>query len=79
MTVANELINSLLADYKKPEDLTGENGLLKLLTKKLVSSGSYATLTRFHRSGIVGAFRVVGFEPSITYSDVPRPDKTTRF
>ncbi len=36
MTVTNELIDSLLADYKKPEDLIGENGLLKLLTKKLV-------------------------------------------
>jgi hypothetical protein len=26
----------LLADYRKPEDLIGENGLLTLLTKKLV-------------------------------------------
>jgi putative transposase len=26
MTVTNELIDSLLADYKKPEDLIGENG-----------------------------------------------------
>ena len=36
MTVNNELIDSLLADYKKPEDLIGENGLLKQLTKRLV-------------------------------------------
>ena len=36
MTVTNELIDSLLADYKKPEDLIGENGLLKQLTKRLV-------------------------------------------
>ena len=36
MTVSNELINSLLADYKKPEDLIGEHGLLKQLTRKLV-------------------------------------------
>jgi putative transposase len=36
MTVSNELIDSLLADYKKPEDLIGEHGLLKHLTKKLV-------------------------------------------
>jgi putative transposase len=28
MTVTNELIDSLLANYKKPEDLIGENGLL---------------------------------------------------
>ncbi len=40
MTVAKalpqELIDSLLADYKKPEDLIGEHGLLKQLTKALV-------------------------------------------
>lgn len=36
MTVSIELIDSLLANYKKPEDLIGENGLLKELTKKLV-------------------------------------------
>ena len=35
-TVPNELLDSLLADYKKPEDLIGEDGLLKQLTKKLV-------------------------------------------
>lgn len=36
MTVSNELLDSLLAGYKKPEDLIGEDGLLKQLTKKLV-------------------------------------------
>jgi transposase-like protein len=36
MTVSNELIDHLLADYKKPEDLIGENGLLNQLTKRLV-------------------------------------------
>ena len=36
MTVSNELIDSLLSDYKKPEDLIGEHGLLKQITKKLV-------------------------------------------
>ena len=36
MTLSNELIDSLLANYKKPEDLIGENGLLKQLTKRLV-------------------------------------------
>jgi len=29
-------LSSLLANYKKPEDLIGENGLLKQLTKLLV-------------------------------------------
>ncbi len=32
----NDLIDGLLANYKKPEDLIGENGLLKQLTKALV-------------------------------------------
>lgn len=40
MTVAKalptDLIDSLLSNYKKPEDLIGENGLLKQLTKALV-------------------------------------------
>ena len=31
-----DLIDSLLSGYKKPEDLIGENGLLKQLTKALV-------------------------------------------
>ena len=33
MTVSKEVLDGLLADYKKPEDLIGENGLLKQLTK----------------------------------------------
>ena len=34
--VPKELIDGLLADYKKPEDLIGENGLLKQWAKMLV-------------------------------------------
>ena len=30
--VPKDVIDSLLADYKKPEDLIGENGLLKQLS-----------------------------------------------
>ena len=33
MTVNNELIGRLLADYKKPEDLVAENWLLKQLVE----------------------------------------------
>ena len=36
---------SLLASYKKPEDLIGENGLLKQLTKQLVERALDAELT----------------------------------
>ena len=34
--VPKELIDSLLAEYKKPQDLIDENDLLKQLTKLLV-------------------------------------------
>jgi len=43
--VPEELLASLLADYKKPEDLIGENGLLKQLTKRLVEKALAAELT----------------------------------
>jgi len=32
----NDLIDRLLSDYKNPEDLIGENGLLKQLTKAVI-------------------------------------------
>lgn len=40
-----ELIDRLLAEYKKPEDLIGEHGLLKQLTKALVERALQAELT----------------------------------
>ena len=36
MTIDNKLIDNLLKDYKKLEDIIGENGLLKQLTKQLL-------------------------------------------
>jgi len=45
MTIDNELIDKLLADYQKPEDLIGENGLLKQLTKRLLERAMAAELT----------------------------------
>ena len=45
MTIDNELIDNLLKDYKKPEDLMGENGLLKQLTKRLLERAMAAELT----------------------------------
>jgi putative transposase len=43
--VPEELLSSLLANYKKPEDLIGENGLLKQLTKLLVEKALDTELT----------------------------------
>ncbi len=42
---SNELIDALLGEYKKPEDLIGENGLLKQLTKALVERALQAEMT----------------------------------
>src|SRR6266851_9294070 len=45
MTIDNELIDNLLKNYKKPEDLIGENGLLKQLTKRLLERAMSAEMT----------------------------------
>ena len=43
--IDKELIDKLLADYKGPEDLIGEQGLLKQLTKALIERAMNAELT----------------------------------
>ena len=45
MALDKDLIDKLLKDYEKPEDLIGENGLLKQLTKALVERALSAELT----------------------------------
>src|SRR5471030_3210411 len=40
-----KLADGLLANYKKPEDLIGENGLLKQLTKMLVERALEVEMT----------------------------------
>jgi putative transposase len=44
-SIDNELIDKLLNNYKKPEDLIGENGLLKQLTKQLLERAMAAEMT----------------------------------
>src|SRR5712671_2105545 len=44
-SIDNELIDNLLKNYKKPEDLMGENGLLKELTKRLLERAMAAEMT----------------------------------
>ena len=43
--VPDELLSRLSANYQKPEDLIGENGLLKLPTKLLVEKALDAEMT----------------------------------
>jgi hypothetical protein len=45
MALDNKLIDQLLADYKKPEDIIGENGLLKQLTKAILERALAAEMT----------------------------------
>jgi putative transposase len=45
MTINNDLLDQLLKDYEKPEDILGENGLLKQLTKAVLERAMQAELT----------------------------------
>jgi putative transposase len=45
MAINHKLIDELLANYQKPEDILGENGLLKQLTKALLERAMNAELT----------------------------------
>src|SRR5580658_3410768 len=45
MAIDEKLIDQLLTDYKKPEDIIGENGLLKELTKAILERALQAEMT----------------------------------
>jgi putative transposase len=45
MALSDELLDKLIEGYQKPEDLIGENGLLKQLTKGLIERAMKAELT----------------------------------
>ena len=45
MAIRQELLEELLKDYKSPEDLLGQDGLLKELTKALVEKALDGELT----------------------------------
>jgi putative transposase len=45
MEIDKEIVDKLLANYQKPEDIVGENGLLRQLTKALVERAMEAELT----------------------------------
>lgn len=46
MEIKKEVLDELIKDYKKPEDLIGESGLLKQLTKALLERAMGAELTQ---------------------------------
>jgi putative transposase len=45
MEIDNKLVDELLKGYRKPEDLIGEDGLLKQITKALLERAMNAELT----------------------------------
>jgi putative transposase len=45
MPITPELLDELLKDYKKPDDLLGQDGLLQQLTKALVERALNGELT----------------------------------
>src|SRR5688572_24817556 len=45
MAITDEVLNELLKEYQKPEDLLGQNGLLKQLQKRLLEKALEAELT----------------------------------
>src|SRR5574337_531695 len=45
MAIDKKLIDQLLADYKRPEDIIGENGLLKQLTKAVLERALEAEIS----------------------------------
>jgi transposase-like protein len=45
MPIKQELLDEILKDYEKPEDLLGDNGLLQQLTKALVERALDGELT----------------------------------
>ena len=45
MAIEEEVLDKLLANYQRPEDITGENGLLKQLTKAILERALKGELT----------------------------------
>jgi len=45
MAIPDDLLDALMKDYKNPEDLIGETGLLKQLTKRLLERAMQAEMT----------------------------------
>ena len=45
MAIDPKLIDELLREYKKPEDIVGENGLLRQLTKAVLERALEAEIT----------------------------------
>jgi hypothetical protein len=74
-TITPELLDQLLANYSRPEDLTGENGLFKQLKKALIEralgadriavSLSALYVVRVRLTGVVGRIALALVAPAL--------------
>src|SRR5271170_5841874 len=71
MAIDLKLIDKLLADYKKPEEIIGENGLLKQLTKAVLERAMQVEMTESPR-GERTALYVQRIEVTRTVAEVLR-------
>jgi len=64
MTIRRELIDELLKDYETPQDILGEDGLLKELTKVVIERCLETEFVVFvHLPSSYMARRLVSIEP----------------
>ena len=59
-SIDNEIIDNLLKDYKKPEDLIGEIRCARVVDvfhTELATAGRYRTFLQFKRDGVVHTAR----------------------
>ena len=57
LAIRDDLLDELMKGYEKPEDLLGENGLLKDLTKRLLKKTLQGEMTHYERVHRVVACR----------------------
>jgi transposase-like protein len=60
MPITKELLDQLLQEYEKPEDLLGDDGVLHQLTKALVERALEGEMT--HHLGYAEMMRHLAFE-----------------
>ena len=67
--IPDELIDALLANYEKPDDLLGRNGILEQLTKRVVERALEAEMT--HHLGHAKHGRVANADGNTRNVDFP--------
>jgi FKBP-type peptidyl-prolyl cis-trans isomerase 2 len=70
MAITDQMLDELLRDYQKPEDLLGKNGLLKQLQKRLLEKALGAELT-VHFGPLGSHFRPLGSYLNIKHQLFP--------